>query len=143
MARDLSFPTHIDGLTTVRESDGLALASRNVRLDPDLRESALKLSEALFAAADVFEAGHRSAESLIQIATNRLAVGRDLQVDYVEVARAVDARSIAAIDEESFLALAARVGDVRLIDSAYLDPDTGIVDRGTRLAAPSILYGGS
>ncbi len=143
MARDLSFPTRIDGLTTVRESDGLALASRNVRLDPDLRESALKLSEALFDAADAFEAGQRSAEALIRIAVERLAAGRDLNVDYVEVARAVDAGSIATIDTESFLALAARVGDVRLIDNVHLDPDTGAADRGTRLTTPSILYGGS
>lgn len=143
MARDLSFPTRILGLTTVRESDGLALASRNVRIDPGLRESALKLSEALFDAADAFEAGHRGAESLVHIAMDRLAVGRDLQVDYVEVARAEDARPIATIDTESFLALAAGVGDVRLIDNVHLDPDTGIADRGTRISGPSILYGGS
>ncbi len=143
MARDLSFPTHIVGLTTVRESDGLALASRNVRLDTDLRESALKLSEALFDAADTFEAGERTTEALVGIAADRLALGRDLHVDYVEVARAADATPIATIDTESFLALAARVGDVRIIDNVHLDPHTGIADRGTRLIGQSILYGGS
>jgi pantoate--beta-alanine ligase len=143
MARELSFPTHIVGLTTVREPDGLALASRNVRLDPDRRQSALKVSEALFDAADAFEAGQRTTEALVGIALDRLALGKDLNVEYVEAARVEDATPIATIETESFLALAARVGGVRIIDNVHLDPDTGIADRGTRLTAPSILYGGS
>ncbi len=143
MARDLSFPTRIDGLPIVRESDGLALSSRNVRLDPDLRASALKLSKALFEAADTFEAGERTADTLVHIARSHLPGRSDLHVDYVEVARAVDAQPVETIDAESFLAIAVRVRDVRLIDNVHLDPDTGTADRGTRLAAPSILYGDS
>ncbi|MFV1963520.1 MAG: pantoate--beta-alanine ligase, partial [Acidimicrobiia bacterium] len=123
--------------------DGLALSSRNVRLDPDLRASALELSKALFEAADTFEAGERTADSLVHIARSRLAGRAALRVDYVEIARAVDAQSVGTIDNESFLAIAVRVGDVRLIDNVHLDPDTGTADRGTRLAAPSILYGDS
>jgi hypothetical protein len=45
------------------------------------------------------------------------------------------------VDVISFLALAARIGDVRLIDNVFLDPNTESADRGVRLTKPTILYG--
>lgn len=146
MAHELSFPTRIDGLPTVREPDGLALSSRNVNLDPRLRDRALLLSGALSDVADAFEAGQRDGAALIRTARARLESDVDLGIDYVAVARATDARPIEptnSIVSECFLAVAARVGDVRLIDNVFLDPDTHKADRGTRLSTPSILYGGS
>ncbi|MEX1207755.1 MAG: pantoate--beta-alanine ligase [Acidimicrobiia bacterium] len=137
MARDLSFPVEIVGVPTVREPDGLALSSRNVLIAD--REAARGLSMGLFAAADAVAAGERSAAALEGIVAEVAAdTGADIQ--YVTLADRSSAQPIEHLDREAFLAVAATVGDVRLIDNVFLDPDGG-ADLGTRLDRPSILYG--
>jgi pantoate--beta-alanine ligase len=119
MVRDLDMPVRIEALPTVREPDGLALSSRNVRLSPADRERALALSRALQAAADAAAAGERDAQSLRAAALPHLA--------------GVDAEYLAIVDPDSFtplrtitgpalVAVAARVGPVRLIDNVVLQP---------------------
>ena len=61
MAADLSFPVNIVARPTLRESDGLALSSRNVFLRPEDRPGALLISKVLFGASDMAERGQRSA----------------------------------------------------------------------------------
>lgn len=140
MTADLSFPTEIRGAPTVRERDGLALSSRNVRLDPVLRPAALSLSEGLMAAADAAESGETAAAVLCGIVEEHLDAA--VRPDYVELADAGEVRPIARLDRPAFLALAAFVGGVRLIDNVWLWPG-GEADRGVRLETESILYGGS
>ncbi len=148
MARDLSLPGEVVGMPIIRENDGLALSSRNVRLDPSSRDPALLLSRALLKAADTFEAGERSAHHLIEVTEGYLSGEDRIIVEYVELATTCDARVLEAstgvrIEDETFLAVAVRVGGVRLIDNVHFDPASGVADRGTRLAVPSILYGGA
>jgi pantoate--beta-alanine ligase len=143
MATDLSFPVEVRGLPLVRESDGLALGSRNVRIEHRLRSSALMLSRSLFDAADAFEAGERSSRVLREVSMATLAADPVVDVEYVEVANASDASITGSIDAPVFIALAGKVGDVRLIDSVFLDPNTERADRGVRLENRSILYGGN
>ena len=64
-------------------------------------------------------------------------------IEYVEIAEAADASIADGIERAVFIAVAARVGDLRLIDNVLLDPDTERADRGIRLKGQSILYGGS
>ena len=137
---DLSFPIEVVGVPTVREEDGLALSSRNVRLEPGSRSGALGLSRGLFAAADAIAAGERSARALEQMVRTAVAeVGGDL--DYVTLADATTAQPIPELDRPAFLAGAAFVGGVRLIDNIFLWPDRD-PDLGIRLEGPSILYEG-
>ncbi len=144
MTEELSLPVDVRGMPIVRESDGLALSSRNVRISEGAsRSSAAMLSSALYAAGDAFDRGERRSVSLRSIATGILTADPSIDVEYVEVANAGDASPIEQIDRLSFLALAATIDGVRLIDNVHLDPDTGLADRGTRLDAPSILYGRS
>jgi len=138
MAADLSFPVEIVGGPTVREDDGLALSSRNVFLED--RPAALSLSRGLFAAADAAEAGERSGVKLEGIAAAELE-DAGVKPEYVVLADAAAATRIPDLDREAFLAVAARVGSVRLIDNVWFGPD-GSADRGMRLPGPSILYGG-
>jgi pantoate--beta-alanine ligase len=95
MVRDLNVPVEIRVLPTVRDSDGLALSSRNVYLSPDERERALALPQAL-ATKDA----SRARELL-----------RELDVDYVEVADF----------DPKVLAAAVRIGSTRLIDNVVLE----------------------
>ena len=140
MAADLSLPVDVIGGPTLRDADGLALSSRNVFLSEGERRAALGISRGLMAAADAVEAGERNGavlEGLVLEETSREA----LEVEYVELADAADATRMAVLDRPGFLAVAARSGATRLIDNVWLDPD-GTTDRGARLEAPSILYGG-
>lgn len=142
MATDLSFPVEVRGLPIVREPDGLALSSRNVRLGADDRASALNLHRALIAVGDAFEAGERSVGALLGIARATVDVGPDIGIDYIKAADASDASPVDRIEQSVFVAIAARVGDVRLIDNILLDPTTERADRGSYIDNPSILYGG-
>jgi pantoate--beta-alanine ligase len=134
---DLSLAVRIVEVPTVREHDGLALSSRNVFIED--RKAALGLSRGLFLAADAALAGERSGKILEEIA-GRTASRTGAVVEYATLADARTARRIGSLDRPGFLAIAARVGSVRLIDNVVLEPD-GTADRGTRLDGPSILGG--
>jgi pantoate--beta-alanine ligase len=138
LVADLSFPTRIVGVSTVREPDGLALSSRNVFIED--RRAALGLVRGLGAAADAWESGERDPVRLEGLVRDSVA-DRGAAVDY---ARLVDASTVEGFDgvgTAAFLAVAATVGGVRLIDNLYIEAD-GSVDRGMRLRHPSALSGG-
>ncbi|MEE8498168.1 MAG: pantoate--beta-alanine ligase [Acidimicrobiia bacterium] len=135
MTADLSFPVEIIGAPTVRAPDGLAVSSRNVFITEDDRAAALGLSSGLFAAAEAVAAGERNAVRLESLVRGRLT---DAEVEYVTLADAFEAEPLDTLDREAFLAVAARVGEVRLIDNIVLWPD-GSTDTGVRLEGPSIL----
>lgn len=137
LASDLSFPVRIVGVPTVRDPDGLALSSRNMFLDD--RHAALGLSRGLFAAADALEAGERDGERLERLVADEVS-GSGGRIDYVALVDAHTLRPLAEAQGDAFLAVAARVGEVRLIDNLYVA--NGSVDRGRRLAGPSTLTGG-
>ena len=140
MTTDMRFPVRVDGMSTVREQDGLALSSRNTQLGAGDRPAALLLSEALFAAADAFDSGARDAVSLRSAASSVFSLNLGVEVEYVELADAHTARSVPSIAADAFLAVAARVGGVRLIDNISFTSATGTVDRGIVLDRASILY---
>jgi len=130
LVRDLDIPVAIEVGPTVREPDGLALSSRNVRLDNGRRERAAALPRALDAARDAVERGERDGAAIAAAARATLAV-RGVEPEYLELVSPDTFTPVAQIDGEPvLLALAARVGDVRLIDNALLtaahpDPPTG------------------
>ncbi len=138
LTMDLSLPTEIVPCSTVREADGLALSSRNVRLPTGCRDDAVLLSKGLFAAADLVAAGERSSAVLEQTVTEGLG---GMPVEYVTLADRVTAEPLIDLDRPAFLAGAIEVGGVRLIDNVWLDPD-GTSDRGSFLDRTSILYEG-
>lgn len=139
MASDLSFPLAVVGCPTVREQDGLALSSRNVFLDASERHAALALCRGLMAAADAAEAGERAGAALEGIVHAELDRVPMVRPEYVELADAEDAGRLAVLDRRAFLAVAARVGATRLIDSIWFDVPHA-PDRGAWLETSSILY---
>lgn len=143
LAADLSFPVDIVSVPTVREADGLALSSRNRFLSEAERLQARGLSRGLFAAADAVEAGERSGPELESIARHRAAEVGHLQLEYAALADAATVQPMPKLVADSFLAVAARVGETRLIDNVAftVDGDEVVADRGTHLDGPSILEG--
>lgn len=138
MVNDLRFPIEIQEAPVVREPDGLALSSRNVRLDRHEREEALAISRGLFQAAEQVDAGERRSDRLEATVSRSI---RALDVDYVKLASQATMKPIGELDQPAVLAVAARVGDVRLIDNIAFDfdGDRPIADRGLLLDQPSRL----
>jgi pantoate--beta-alanine ligase len=122
MAADLNVPTEIEAVATVRDADGLALSSRNARLSAADRERALALSQALRAATAAVADGRTAAGDVLAAARAEFAE-RDVEPDYVELVHPETFTPLPAVDGDALLAVAARVGDVRLIDNQPLTPN--------------------
>ncbi len=120
MVRDLDMPVEIVVSPTVRESDGLAMSSRNTYLDTSARERALALSGALRAVQAAHQSGERSATRLEELARAHLAEHGVDEVDYVAVADPETLEPLTHAEVGSIVALAARVGRTRLIDNVIL-----------------------
>ena len=120
MVRDLDFPVEIEVLPTVRESDGLAMSSRNAYLTPRDRERAVALSRALRAAQAVAEAGETQTAPALEAARAELERA-GIEPEYLE---ARDAENLAPVERLNgrpvLIAVAARVGAARLIDNTLI-----------------------
>jgi pantoate--beta-alanine ligase len=122
MVRDLNFDIEIVPMPTVREEDGLAMSSRNAYLSPIEREKALSLSRALETARGRFKQGERDPKALAQSAREELGRDNGIAVEYVEVRDAITLQQITAVSAPAVIAVAARVGNTRLIDNIVLEP---------------------
>jgi pantoate--beta-alanine ligase len=120
MVRELDWPIELVIVPTVRESDGLALSSRNVYLKPDERKEAVGLSEALAAAHQAFRAGQRSTSRIEAAMRERLAARPGIRVDYIAIVDPLELAPVTSVDEHTIVALAGRVGATRLIDNIRL-----------------------
>jgi pantoate--beta-alanine ligase len=124
LVADLNLPVRIETCPTVREPDGLALSSRNARLSPEQRERAVALVRGLEAAREAASTGERSAEALL--ARGRAAMAeRGVEGGRVEYFALVDPATLEPVERlrrPALLAVAARIGETRLIDNFVLDP---------------------
>ena len=121
MVRDLNFDVEIVPMPTVRETDGLAMSSRNAYLSGGERGVALSLSRALEEARKAFTRGERDPRVLAQAARAELIREGGVAVEYVEVRDAATLQEIAAVSAPAVVAVAARVGRTRLIDNVVLE----------------------
>ncbi len=122
MVADLAIDTEIVACSTVREADGLACSSRNVRLSPRGRAVAPLLHRALLAGRARIEAGERSAEAVRSAIRAVLAAEPAIEVEYVSAADEATLEELETIDRPSLLSLAARIEGVRLIDNELVVP---------------------
>jgi pantoate--beta-alanine ligase len=122
MVQDLAFDVEILGMPIVRDSDGLALSSRNAYLSPRERAQATSLSRALFRAETLFRKRERRAEALAAEMTATISREPDARIDYIEVRRADDLAPLSQVNVPAVCLLAVRVGRTRLIDNCLLRP---------------------
>lgn len=113
MVRDLDVPVQIIPHATVREGDGLAMSSRNVRLTPEQRADAPRIRRALEAAR---ASGSRIAQDLVETARQEIASSALARIDYLELVDAETLQRIEKVERPATLAAAVFYGDVRLID---------------------------
>jgi pantoate--beta-alanine ligase len=136
MAADLCLPVEIVGCPLVREPDGLAMSSRNRNLSPAEREAAAVIHRGLQAGAEVVEGGERDAGKLRRVVANVLTTEPMVRLEYAEVVAADTLAPLEVLDGEVLVAVAARVGDVRLIDNMTIRVDArgAVVDLGVAVA---------
>jgi pantoate--beta-alanine ligase len=125
MVRDLDWPIEIAAVPTVREADGLALSSRNAYLSPVERQKAVVLSRALLAAHRAFCEGERQSAKLEERMRQELSTEPDVRVEYLALVEPDGLAPVAAADARSIAAIAARVGNTRLIDNINLAQGLG------------------
>jgi pantoate--beta-alanine ligase len=121
LVADLNLPVAIEALPTVRETDGLAMSSRNALLAPGERERALALAGALEAAANLAANGERSAQVLLA-AGHEVLDAEELQLEYLALVDPDTLEAVEDLDRPALLLVAARIGQVRLIDNTILQP---------------------
>jgi pantoate--beta-alanine ligase len=117
MVRDLDIPVELVVIPTVREPDGLALSSRNVHLSPEDRRRAIALSRALKAAETTVAAGERDAATIAARARRAMD---DVEPEYLALVDPDSFLPINNVNGRVLVAVAARVGDTRLIDNTII-----------------------
>jgi pantoate--beta-alanine ligase len=121
MVDALDMPIDIIACPTLRDPDGLALSSRNAYLSHDERQRALAISRALMMAWAEFRSGINQTNRLIAT-MQRPLLENHLNIDYVAAVDALTLKPVEKVEQPTVLAIAARVGNTRLIDNVMIAP---------------------
>jgi pantoate--beta-alanine ligase len=117
MVKNLHLSVEVLGMPTIRESDGLALSSRNTYLLPEERKAALSLYRSLQKAKELLQKGERKADRILQEVKGILQSGPLVRIDYVQICDAHTLQYVDQIEGDVVIALAAYLGKIRLIDN--------------------------
>jgi pantoate--beta-alanine ligase len=121
MAADLNMDVEVVVVPTVRESDGLAMSSRNIYLSPKERQAATILFKALTLARQQRRTGEKDAEMIRQEMAALIGKEPLARVDYVSIADAETLEELNLLDRPAVASLAVRIGKTRLIDNMPLE----------------------
>ncbi len=121
MVSDLNMVVEIIAVPTVRESDGLAMSSRNVRLSPQDRRAATVLFRALTLARELRDNGETDASEVRRRMTLLIEAEPLARIDYVSIADAATLEELSAIDRPALASLAVWIGQTRLMDNMPLE----------------------
>jgi pantoate--beta-alanine ligase len=122
MVQDLNLPIKIRSVATVRDNDGLALSSRNVYLNKKTRKDALALSGSLKLASGLVKKGVYDCSKICEAVKEFLVTVDPQSIDYVAIVDPQTLKPLRRIKKKALLVLAVRIGQVRLIDNAVLEP---------------------
>jgi pantoate--beta-alanine ligase len=129
MVRDLNLPVEIVACPIVREADGLAMSSRNAYLDAQQRKQALALHRSLTRVQKMAEAGEHDAARLVAVGREEFDGELDeessVRLDYFEIVNPETLDPVADVSGGALVAVAAYVGNTRLIDNVLLGKSSG------------------
>ncbi len=123
LVRDLDLEVEVVALPTVRDAEGLAISSRNVRLLPVEREAAPVLWQALSLAREIWTRGARDAEAYRRRLREVIDAEPLAEIDYISVADPETLAELDRIQGAALVSLAVRIGATRLIDNVVLGAD--------------------
>ena len=123
MVRDMNFDIRVIGAPIVRETDGLAMSSRNSYLTAEERPAALSLYQALVNARVLVQGGATAAAEIIAAARSIIGAHAATTIDYCTICDPQTLADISEIDRPVLMALAVKVGRPRLIDNMILTPE--------------------
>lgn len=116
MVKDLNFPVNIVPCEIVRESDGLAMSSRNRYLSTEERKAALVLSQSIKKAIALQQNGETSAQVIINCIREEIEKVLSAKIDYISIVNE-QMQDVATVENKNILALAVYIGKTRLIDN--------------------------
>ena len=117
MVRDLNMDIEIVPYPTVRESDGLAMSSRNTYLSPEERRTSLLISASMTKAQERFRQGERKASIIKRTVEEVLHSSDGIDIEYVSICDSETLEEVDEVKKGAVLAIACRVGKTRLIDN--------------------------
>jgi pantoate--beta-alanine ligase len=121
MVADLNMNLEVVVVPTVRESDGLAMSSRNIYLSPKERQAATILFKALTLAQQLRKGGEKDAETIRRQMAALIRKEPLAHLDYVSIADAETLEELNLVDGPAVASLAVRIGETRLIDNMPLE----------------------
>lgn len=121
MVRDLSYGIELVGCPIVREADGLAKSSRNTYLNPQERQAALVLSQAVKLGQELVAQGERNAVKVVAAMTAHIAAQPLARIDYVEAVDGVTMEPVETLQGTVLVAMAVYIGKTRLIDNFIVE----------------------
>lgn len=121
MVRDLSYGIQLVGCPIVREADGLAKSSRNTYLNPQERQAALVLSQAVKLGQELVARGERDAAKLVAAMSAHIAAQPLARIDYVQAVDGVTMETVETLQGTVLVAMAVYIGKTRLIDNFIVE----------------------
>lgn len=121
MVRDLSYGIQLVGCPIVREADGLAKSSRNTYLNPQERQAALVLSQAVKLGRELVAQGERDAAKLVAAMSAHIAAQPLARIDYVQAVDGVTMEPVETLQGTVLVAMAVYIGKTRLIDNFIVE----------------------
>ncbi len=122
MVKDLNLDVEIIGVPTVRETDGLAMSSRNTYLNPSQRKSALSIYDSLKNAQIMLAKGVSDAKKIIDASSDIINSMPDTDIDYLIICNPETLEEIKVINRPALFAMAVKIGKTRLIDNMIIIP---------------------
>ena len=116
MVKDLNFDVNIVPCEIVRESDGLAMSSRNRYLSEEERKDALILSKSIKKAIKLQKQGEKSAQVIINCIQEEVSKVSSAKIDYISIVNE-QMQDVDVVEDKNILALAIYIGKTRLIDN--------------------------
>ncbi len=120
MVRDLNFDLSIVVAPIIRETDGLAMSSRNIYLSPEERADALALSQSLRKAETLIRGGEKKSSAIIAAMEKMIRSRKNAKIDYVSIVDPDTLGPLATVESGALIALAVFVGKTRLIDNTII-----------------------